>query len=65
MNHRDTIVSPIRGRTYTEIGDRSSLPVRAAVMTMRALFSAEIDDINDLVRGQIYDKFTRAQKERS
>ena len=65
MNYRDTIVSPVRGRTYTEIGDRSSLPVRAAVMTVRTLFSMEIDDINDLVRGQIYDKFTRAQKERS
>ena len=65
MNHRDTIVSPVRGRTYTEIGDRSSLLVRSAVITMRAFFSLEIDDINDLVREQIYDKFTRPQEERS
>ena len=65
MNYRDTIVSIVRGQTYKEIGDQFAVPVRAAVMTMRALFSAEIDDINDLVRGQIYDTFTRAEKERS
>ena len=65
MNYRDTIVSIVRGQTYKEIGDQFAVPVRAAVMTVRTLFSMEIDDINDLVRGQIYDKFTRPQEERS